>query len=77
MAEYHLNGPLTDEDVKKLKLGDTVYISGECFTCRSRLQKYIFDEGHILPFDTSERNILIHNPLEIPQHLRYPPDPLS
>lgn len=61
MAQYHLTAPLTDEDVKKLKLGDTVYISGECFTCRSRLQKYIFDEGNILPFDTKDRNILIHN----------------
>ena len=61
MAEYHLKGPLTDEDVTKLKIGDTVYLSGECFTCRSRLQKYIFDENNVLPFDTKERNILIHN----------------
>ena len=61
MAEYHLKTPLTDEDVKKLKLGDTVYISGEVFTCRSRLQKYIFDEGNVLPFSTKERNVLIHN----------------
>ena len=61
MAEYHLTSPLTDEDVSKLKLGDTVYISGECFTCRSRLQKYIFDENNVLPFDTKDRNILIHN----------------
>ena len=61
MAEYHLTSPLTDEDVNKLKLGDTVYLSGECFTCRSRLQKYIFDEGNVLPFDTNDRNILIHN----------------
>lgn len=61
MAEYHLTSPLTDEDVSKLKLGDTVYISGECFTCRSRLQKYIFDEGNVLPFATKDRNVLIHN----------------
>ena len=61
MAEYHLTSPLTDEDVSRLRLGDTVYISGECFTCRSRLQKYIFDEKNILPFDTEDRNILIHN----------------
>lgn len=61
MAEYHLTSPLTNEDVEKLKLGDTVYISGNCFTCRSRLQKYIFDENNTLPFDTNDRNILIHN----------------
>ena len=61
MAEYHLTSPLSEEDITKLKLGDTVYISGNAFTCRSRLQKYVFDEGHTLPFDTTDRNILIHN----------------
>ncbi len=61
MAEYHLTGPLTDGDVTQLKLGDTVYISGEVFTCRSRLHRYIFDEGHPMNFDISRRNILIHN----------------
>jgi len=61
MAEYHLTGPLTEADVTQLKIGDTVYITGEIFTCRSRLQKYIFDEGNTLPFDTADRNILIHN----------------
>lgn len=61
MAEYHLTGPLTDKDVEQLRIGDTVYISGEVFTCRSRLQKYIFDEKNALPFPTEDRNILIHN----------------
>lgn len=61
MAEYHLTAPLTDADVEQLNIGDTVYISGEVFTCRSRLQKYIFDEGNTLPFSTAGRNILIHN----------------
>ena len=61
MAEFHLTGPLTEADVAQLTVGDTVYISGKIFTCRSRLQKYIFDEGHTLPFATDERNILIHN----------------
>lgn len=61
MAEYHLTSPLTDADVEKLNIGDMVYISGEAFTCRSRLQKYIFDEKNVLPFSTAGRNILIHN----------------
>ena len=61
MAEYHLTSPLNEEDVRKLKIGDTVYLSGNVFTCRSRLQRYIFDEGNKLPFDTADRNILIHN----------------
>lgn len=61
MAQFHLKAPLTDSDVEKLSIGDIVYISGECFTCRSRLQRYIFDEGNTLPFSTEKRNILIHN----------------
>ncbi len=61
MAEYYLKTPLTEEDVRKLRIGDTVYLEGDVFTCRSRLQRYIFDEGHKLPFDTSDRNVLIHN----------------
>jgi len=61
MAEFHLTAPLTDADVEQLRIGDTVYISGEVFTCRSRLQKYVFDEGNPLPFTTNNRNVLIHN----------------
>lgn len=61
MAEFHLTAPLTEEDVTQLSVSDTVYISGKAFTCRSRLQKYIFNEGHTLPFSTEDRNILIHN----------------
>lgn len=61
MAVYHLKSPLSEEDVTNLKLGDTVYLSGEAFTCRSRLQKWVFDEGNSLPFSTEGRNILIHN----------------
>ena len=62
MAEHYLTSPLTDANIKALHIGDTVvYVSGECFTCRSRLQKYIFDEGNTLPFSTEDRNVLIHN----------------
>ena len=61
MAEYHLTAPLTDFDVEQLNVGDVVYISGECFTCRSRLQKYVFDERRQLEFSLDNRNVLIHN----------------
>ena len=61
MATYHLTAPLSEEDVTKLHIGDTVYLSGECFTCRSKLQRYIFDEGHTLPFTPGPGSMLIHN----------------
>ncbi len=60
MATYYLNVPLMDEDVVQLKIGDLVYLSGPAFTCRSRLQRYIFDEKNKLPFSTEQRNLLIH-----------------
>lgn len=60
MAVYYLNIPLQDNDVTQLKIGDTVYFTGPAFTCRSRLQRYIFDEKNPLPFDTADKNVLIH-----------------
>ena len=61
MAEYHLRAPLGDEDVMRLHIGDMVYLSGPCFTCRSKLQRYIFDEKHELPFKPEPGSMLIHN----------------
>lgn len=60
MSDFHLKIPLEDEDIKRLQIGDVVYFSGEAWTCRSRLQRYVFDEGNILPLSTKERNLLIH-----------------
>lgn len=60
MANFHLEVPLKDEDIKRLNIGDVVYFSGAAWTCRSRLQRYVFDEGHRLPFSTREKNLLIH-----------------
>ncbi len=67
MAEHILTSPLKDEDVAKLKIGDMIYYSGEAWTCRSRLQKAVFDEGWQLPFSIKERKVLIHvGPVIIP-----------
>jgi L(+)-tartrate dehydratase beta subunit len=60
MAEYHLTVPLKDEDIKNLNIGDLIYFSGPAWTCRSRLQKYVFDDGNALPFSTESKNLLIH-----------------
>ena len=72
MAEYHLSAPFCEEEIRRLKIGDTVYLSGNAFTCRSRLQRYIFDEAHALPFSTEQRNLLIHNgPIVIKEEGRW------
>jgi L(+)-tartrate dehydratase beta subunit len=60
MSEYHFTVPLSDEDVKSVRIGDMVYFSGNAWTARSRVQKAVFDEGRALPFDTREWNLLIH-----------------
>ena len=60
MATYYLTTPLKEEDVRQLRIGDTVYLSGEVFTGRSRIHRYIFDENHTLPVDTAQRNAMVH-----------------
>jgi tartrate/fumarate subfamily iron-sulfur-dependent hydro-lyase beta chain len=60
MADFHLTVPLEEDEIKKLTIGDMVFFSGPAWTCRSRLHRYVFDEGHPLPFSTRERNLLIH-----------------
>ena len=58
--EYHLKAPLSEEDVRKLNIGDTVYLSGEVFTGRSRIHRYIFDEEHVLPQEAARRGAMVH-----------------
>ena len=60
MAEYHLKTPLSEEQIRDLHVGDTIYLSGQVFTCRSRLHRWVFDEGHASPAAAMERDALIH-----------------
>ena len=53
----------------QLGVGDVVYISGQAFTCRSRLHRWVFDEGHPLPAEAKKRDVLIHvGPIVIPKN---------
>ncbi|MBE6962702.1 MAG: L(+)-tartrate dehydratase subunit beta [Ruminococcaceae bacterium] len=68
MATYHLTIPLSEQDVEQLTIGDVVYITGKAFTCRSRLHRWVLEEGHPLPVDTTDRNVLIHvGPIVLPE----------
>ena len=60
MATYYLKTPLSEQDVTQLKIGDVVYVTGKAFTCRSRLHRWVLDEGHPLPQAGKERDLLIH-----------------
>ena len=54
MATYHLTTPLSEEDVRNLKAGDVVYLSGVLYTARDAAHKRLVDlieKGEELPFD--------------------------
>lgn len=54
MAIVELRTPLSDEDVKKLRVGEKVLISGEVYTARDAAHKRLLEmveKGEELPFD--------------------------
>jgi len=53
MAEYVLQTPLSEADVRKLNVADTVRINGTIFGIRDATQIRIFDEGVPPPADLS------------------------
>lgn len=60
-----LNTPLSDEDVKSLKAGDTVAISGVVYTARDMAHKRLcelIDAGKKLPIDLTGRVIYFVGP---------------
>ncbi|MDO4572839.1 MAG: fumarate hydratase C-terminal domain-containing protein [Clostridia bacterium] len=57
---YYLQTPLAEADVRQLCAGDQIFLSGQAFTGRSRIHRYVFDEGRPLPFSTAQCNAMIH-----------------
>jgi len=54
MATYNLTTPLSEEDVRKLKAGDVVYLSGTIYTARDAAHKRLvelIEKGEELPFE--------------------------
>jgi L(+)-tartrate dehydratase beta subunit len=51
MAHYHLRTPLTEDDVRQLKVRDTVLVDGHLFGIRDATQIRIFDENQEPPVD--------------------------
>lgn len=55
MAKVHLTTPITAEQLKQVKAGDEVYITGEIYTARDAAHKRMIDDlnaGKSLPFNT-------------------------
>lgn len=54
MAVYHLSTPLKEEDMRKLNVGDVVYLSGDIFTARDMAHfkiRGLLEAGEPLPKD--------------------------
>lgn len=52
--DRYINAPISDEDVKSLRAGDYVYITGTIYTARDAAHKRMYEalgEGGSLPFD--------------------------
>lgn len=49
MAEYQLQTPFSEQDVRQLHAGDTVRFDGTLFGIRDLTQIYMFDQGHEPP----------------------------
>ena len=49
MAEYHLNSPFSEQDIRQLRAGDIVCFDGLLFGIRDLTQIYMFDQGHEPP----------------------------
>lgn len=65
MAEYALQLPLTAEDVKMLRIGDRVLLTGEMLTGRDAAHKRLIallDEGKELPVDVQGQTIYYVGP---------------
>jgi L(+)-tartrate dehydratase alpha subunit len=48
---WRLSTPLSEDDVRRLRVGDIVYLSGCIFTARDGVYQYMLDEGHAPPID--------------------------
>ncbi|MCR4691934.1 MAG: Fe-S-containing hydro-lyase [Lachnospiraceae bacterium] len=63
--EYHLQAPLTKEDIEKLQIRDTVYLTGTIYTARDAAHKRMqetLDKGEQLPFDIRDNLIYYMGP---------------
>lgn len=65
MNTYNMNLPLTREDVKKLRIGDVIYLTGYLYTSRDAAHKRFrtcLEEGKDLPIDLKDKTIFYAGP---------------
>jgi fumarate hydratase subunit beta len=65
-VEFHIQTPIKESDVRRLKVGDIIYISGDVFTSRDQAHVRTLEHhksGHALPFDPSGKALFHCGPV--------------
>ena len=68
-VEYKITAPVNDEEIKKLRAGDSILLSGTVYTARDAAHKRIceaMDRGEMLPFDLAGSAVYYVGPT--PEH---------
>lgn len=58
-----LTTPITDEDLKDIKIGDLIYLNGSMTTCRDVAHRRLVEEGRPLPVDVRNNSIFHAGPI--------------
>jgi len=61
-VEYHINIPADKDEIKKLEVGDILYVTGKMFTARDEAHHMMLEKEEI-PFDPSEMALYHCGPL--------------
>jgi tartrate/fumarate subfamily iron-sulfur-dependent hydro-lyase beta chain len=60
--EYHFELPVSSDEIKKLRIGDIVYVTGEIFTARDEAHHMMLEMDKV-PFDPSKKGLFHCGPL--------------
>jgi L(+)-tartrate dehydratase beta subunit len=63
MREFHLETPVSAEDIADIRIGDIVYLEGILVTCRDVAHRRVVEEGLDLPVDVRDKAILHAGPI--------------
>ncbi|HYD32485.1 MAG TPA: fumarate hydratase C-terminal domain-containing protein [Azospirillaceae bacterium] len=58
MADYTLNMPVSEEDIRKLRIGDRVTLESTLFGIRDATQIHMFDRGRTTRFDLNGHAVI-------------------
>jgi fumarate hydratase subunit beta len=61
-GRVELKVPLKEKDVRQLKLGDIIYLTGRIFSATQSFYIRVIDDGEDPPFNPKECNVLFHVP---------------